>query len=308
MAIYSELAQVEVSRLLDDFDEQLVSYRLLEGGSANTNYYVATRAGDRLLTIGETITIEDLQLLIDLLLHLEHAGFETSKVLMTQDGNPWTMWHGKPVTLKTFIKGHVTDTMSHKELRMLGQTIARLHGVPSPQFLAKKHRYGLEAYDDLTNIYKLTNDFADWLFAIKAELVSAIPQDLPRCLIHGDLFDNNVVITADKKAVILDFEEACHYYRVFDMGMAIVGCCSKEFPDIDSARILVSTYREHGELTDTELSLLPLFCCYAAACTAFWRYRQFHFLKPSPIDQERYRQMKKLADHFRSLPASSFIS
>ena len=308
MAVYSELARVEVQRILSDFGEKAKSYELLSGGSANTNYYVSSNKGDRLLTIGESISEKDLKLLIDLLNHLETNRFDSSRVFFTIEGKPWTYWHGKPVTLKTFVKGRVPVSMNQQDLTLTGLALAHLHKVPAPDFVSTTHRYGLERYEDLENIYKVTNEFAKWLSGIHDHLLAEIPSDLPRCLIHGDLFDNNVVITPDEQAIILDFEEACKYYRVFDIGMAIAGCCCPDEFDPVKARALVAAYMDAGNLTEREQETLPLFCCYAAASTAFWRYRQFHFVKPSPVDQERYRQMKQLADYFRAVPASIFFS
>jgi homoserine kinase type II len=43
--------------------------------------------------------------------------------------------------------------------------------------------------------------------------------------IHGDVFFDNLIVQGDRLMAIIDFEEACHYYRGFDVGMVIVDTC-----------------------------------------------------------------------------------
>ena len=77
-------------------------------------------------------------------------------------------------------------------------------------------------------MYAPESTFYKWLKEIQKYIESYISTDLPKALIHSDIFYNNIIVNKDsEKATIMDFEEACYYYRVFDIGMMIVGTCCR---------------------------------------------------------------------------------
>ena len=55
---------------------------------------------------------------------------------------------------------------------------------------------------------------------------------------------------------IMDFEEARHYYRIFDLGMTIVGTCSKNNTiNFEKANSLLEGYSQKIELLEKEKKL-----------------------------------------------------
>ena len=121
--------------------------------------------------------------------------------------------------------------------------------------------------------------------------------DLPKAFIHGDLFPSNIVIAKGENPIIMDFEQACHYYRVFEIGMAIVGLCRENGQLVWSkAEHLVTGYQTITPLMPIEKEKLNTFIIYAAAATAFWRYRQFNIIAPMEKMKDNYREMSAIAN------------
>ncbi|MFQ3207164.1 MAG: homoserine kinase type II [Glaciecola sp.] len=82
---------------------------------------------------------------------------------------------------------------------------------------------------------------------------SNLSDSLPRGLIHGDLFNDNLVFENGKFKAIIDFEEACFYYSVFELGMAIVGTCfSNTSIDFNKVTALVDGYQQIRPLEPIE--------------------------------------------------------
>ena len=147
------------------------------------------------------------------------------------------------------------------------------------------------------------------MFYILVDLIKGkISPELPRGLIHGDIFYDNVLFTPDKKlAAIIDFEEACHYYKVFDIGMCIVGTCSRKGKlSLAKTKSLVDGYQSKRQLETLEKETLKVFAEYGAVATSFWRFRQHNITKPNEDKANRYLEMKWLADHIHVISKQEF--
>ena len=86
-----------------------------------------------------------------------------------------------------------------------------------------------------------------WLAEEIDYLEQHITDNLPKGLIHGDLFYDNLLfdplsgMPGGFKAII-DFEEACHYHLIFELGMGMVGACVNDITvDLDKARALTKS-------------------------------------------------------------------
>ena len=96
---------------------------------------------------------------------------------------------------------------------------------------------------------------------------------LPKGVIHGDLFRDNVLFEGDRLTGLLDFHHAAVGYLIYDLAVAANDWCS--LPDgrlnASQANALLAAYHRIRPLTDTELAAFPDFMAYAAL--AFWLSR-----------------------------------
>jgi homoserine kinase type II len=105
---------------------------------------------------------------------------------------------------------------------------------------------------------------------------------MARGLIHGDIFWDNLIFKKGTLTAVLDFEETCHYFLLFDLGMAAVGCCSAEgrFQCRKRSPGCYGATKTAALLTDSEKAQFVPFLVYAATATAFWRFRQYNLRYP----------------------------
>jgi len=127
-------------------------------------------------------------------------------------------------------------------------------------------------------------------------------------VIHSDIFYNNVIVSNNgKRATIMDFEEACYYYRVFDIGMVIIGtCCMETSVNREKVQQLLQGYEAENKLLTAEKNALKAFTVYAAAATAFWRHQNFNYVHVVPHMKDHYLAMRNLADAIQLLPDTYF--
>ncbi len=309
MAEYSTLNHKEISEILVQYNiSDFESASILDGGAQNTNYHIVTKKGEYVLTICEKDTLKQSLKQSNLLIHLEKNGFVTSIVMLTKKGSSVSKWQNKPLILKKFINGSVIKSFSEKQYYLLGIELAKLHLISPPEYLPHHFSYGQEYFHEIEKLAPESN-FAIWLKEKHEYILKFIAPDLPKALIHGDIFYNNIIVGGEEIITIMDFEEACYYYRIFDLGMLILGTCAKEKKiDLICASNIMDGYKKHILLEEIELKSLKAFIVYAAVATAFWRFRQFNIIYPDIGLKNHYLEMKDIADSMMVLEDDFFGS
>jgi homoserine kinase type II len=151
------------------------------------------------------------------------------------------------------------------------------------------------------------SQYKAWLVQQLAGYAQHKPIDLPRGLIHGDLFYDNVLFAGQRLKAILDFEEVSCDDLVFDLGMGIVGLCRVGGRAIlEKARALVQGYEQVRVLEDKEKRVLQMCVAYAAATVSCWRYWKYHIAEPDETRAAKYRQMVQVAKRIQGIPQGEF--
>ena len=185
--------------------------------------------------------------------------------------------------------------------------MAKLHQVPQPDFLSIRRPYGVQKYSSIQG-QNIDTEYEDWIAKRLPYLEQEKPQGLPRGLIHGDIFYDNVLFEGTKLKAIIDFEDATSNDKVFDLGMGIVGLCRKGKRVVpEKARALVKGYEQIRELEETEKSALQLYVEYAAATVSCWRYWKYHVDAPSVANADKHWQMVRVAEGVQDIPEARFL-
>lgn len=309
MASYTQLSADEIKVLAGFFGiHEVVSFSPLEVGAANSSLYLITPDGNYVLSVCDGKSPEDIGNLTQLLSYLEDNNFPTNRVIKSPDGSAVTSYQEKPVYLKRFIEGKVYENLNLSMLVQLGERIADLHGIPAPDYLPTAFPYGADFFSEITSS-NLNPQFNKWLERKKREITPIFHFGLPRGLVHGDIFYDNVLFDGDSLTAVIDFEEASNYYLIFDLGMCAVGTCTEERRiSLPKIKALVDGYQSKRELSSLERESLQTFIMYGAAATSFWRFKQYNLVNPDESKSERFREMVDLEDELATIPATQFIS
>jgi homoserine kinase type II len=212
--------------------------------------------------------------------------FENGKSMMVIDGLAWT--------LLPFIEGKWLEP-NHSSLYSLGAIQANLHLVKPPKGLKSDFSMGNTLFERLFSIADENHGWSDFLIMLKSESVllgESIGHDLPRGIIHGDLFPDNVIGTKDKVKSLLDFEEMCHDVLAFDLVMTFVGFgWEGGRPVTERWNSLLAGYQSIRRLNDAEIDALPDLHRLATLSIAAWRYWQFVINLPNTEHTDRYLEM-----------------
>jgi homoserine kinase type II len=215
---------------------------------------------------------------------------------------------GKPAMIKPFIAGQVVKNLDKDMLAQVRATIGKLHQIPKLDYLPDQHAYGLETFPDIID-QGINDAYEEWLGQRYAVLRRLLPVWLPRGLIHGDIFYDNVLFAGKQFKALLDFEEACIYFKVFDLGMAVVGLCTENLKiQLPKVRSLIRGYQKIRQLERAEQGALKLFVEYAAIATSAWRYWKYNIDTPTTEKAEKHQEMFDISMNTNAISNETFIN
>jgi len=126
-------------------------------------------------------------------------------------------------------------------------------------------------------------------------------------LVHGDIFYDNVLFEDENLKAILDFEDVSRIYKIYDLGMAVVGICTEEANIvIKKVRALIDGYQEIRLLEEIEKDSLQLCIEWAAILTSTWRFWKYNIDLPEKDKSEKYMQMVSIAKNASAIPKEEF--
>jgi homoserine kinase type II len=105
-----------------------------------------------------------------------------------------------------------------------------------------------------------------FLAADLAYLEACWPSDLPRGIIHADLFPDNVLFVGEDLSGLIDFYFACNDILAYDVAICLNAWCFE--PDhsfnVTKARAFLNAYGKERPLSGAEQTALPLLARGAA--------------------------------------------
>lgn len=289
------LSESSIAMLEDRYGFNIEHVEQLGAGSGNTNHCLKTNEGAFVLSTIEEQPPEDVANMAQLLSWIERHGFRTSTLKPLINGDSLLMLEGKPAFARSFLAGDTKRVLTNKMAYQLGKSIGDLHALPSPEFLPTSLYYENKQFQQTMDL-GIDTDFEHWLAQVTEHYKRHRFGKIPTGLIHADIFWDNVLFAGEDLVAIIDFELACNYWLVFDVCMAIVGTCA---PDgrlsFSLAANLVRGYQSQRALEPQEMDVLPLFCEYAAATTANWRYWRYRWKEPQHRKVNSYMEMVAIA-------------
>lgn len=308
MAVYTHIQISDVEKMLAPYQIEALDFTPIQGGNTNSNYHIRAEKGEYILTIIEEKSLEEIRYLASLLQCLGEHQFPTSRILTSTANEQVTVYSEQPILVKEWISGSVHENLSADQLGQIGRTMAQLHQIPAPDYLPKLHPYEQQVFSKIIG-KNINTEYESWLKERLQFFEQERPKNLPIGLIHGDVFFDNVLFEKNEIKAIIDFEEACDYYLIFDLAMGILGLCLVGGKiDLDKANVLVTGYEQLRSLTFLEKDTLALFIQHAAVATSCWRFWKYNIHSPSPYLRDKHEEMVGVAKEIGKISKEYFSS
>jgi homoserine kinase type II len=273
MAVYTEVSDIDLEAFLADYEVgKLLAYKGIAEGVENSNFLLHVEAGLFILTLYEKrVSAADLPFFLALMEHLAARGLACPQPVKTKKSVMLGALAGRPAAIVTFLEGVSTRRPTTAQCAALGTALAKLHQAGADFPLTRMNGLSLAAWSALFDSVK---DRADeiqlGLSALIAEelvfLARTWPQNLPRGVIHADLFPDNVLFLGDAVSGLIDFYFACADFLAYDLAVSLNAWCFE--PDfsfnVTKGNALIEAYEGLRKLTPDEAAALPLLARGAA--------------------------------------------
>lgn len=317
MAVYTEVSDEELVQFMDGYDlGEVVSCKGIAEGIENSNFLLTMTAGTFILTLYEKrVDPRDLPFFVGLLDHLAERGLPCPLPVRDRSGEILRALAGRPAAIVTFLPGMWPRRVTPDHCAEVGRALARMHLAGAGFDGGRENALSVPAWRPLLNSAGPEADRVQMGIGTKLnhdldEIEAAWPEDLPRGIIHADLFPDNVFFRGGELTGLIDFYFACRDFLAYDLAICLNAWCfeSDYSFNITKARRLVTGYAGERPLDEAEVAALPLLA--RGAAMRFLLTRIYDWLNtPSgalvtPKDPMEY--MAKLRFHERVRSASEY--
>ncbi len=267
MAVYTEVSDEELTTFIESYDlGQLLSFKGIAEGVENTNYFIHTDIGTYILTLYEKrVNEEDLPFFLDLMTFMAENGINCPLPVEDKKGKALRTLSGRPAALITFLEGIWIRRPKTEHCEALGEVLAKFH-IAGQKFQGRLtnsltlqdwrplyEKFEHQADDVKHGLQKLISNELDFL-------EKNWPQDLPKGIIHGDLFPDNVFFIGKEVSGLIDFYFSCHDILCYDLAICLNAWCFEQDIsfNITKARALLKSYNKIRTIEEHELKALPI--------------------------------------------------
>ena len=289
MAVYTALDRQELESFIEPYGVgPLLSYEGVAAGIENTTYFITTDQsdfpselktsdqGEFVLTVYEATDREELGFFIELTTYLNLKQLPVPCPITNANGEALQMVRGKPALLAAKIPGAHPATPSLNQCTAIAKCLATLHLACLDANFERDDGYDLSWLENSAKVLaeKLTDSDRGLLNEIDhfKKRTSENP-DLPRSIIHNDLFTDNALFDGDDLTAIIDFNSASTGYLIYDLAVVVNSWCSNGNGQLEliKARACLKAYQQVRPFTEDEKRMWNDFLRIAA--TRFWLSR-----------------------------------
>ena len=273
MAVYTDVAAEELAEFLSRYDiGELLSYKGIAEGVENSNFLLHTGKGHFFLTLYEKrVAKGDLPFFLGLMAHLAAHGIRCPQPVPTRAGDVLGTLAGRPAAIIDFLEGMWPRRPNVAHCAAIGEALARLHLAGGDFAMTRPNALSVAGWRPLFDVAASRADqvqpgLREFLGAELDHLEAGWPEDLPRGIIHADLFPDNALFLGEKLSGLIDFYFACNDLLAYDVAICLNAWCFEidHAFNVTKARAFLGAYERVRKLSEGERQALPLLARGAA--------------------------------------------
>ena len=264
MAVYTKLNKENIEEILAGYTiGWLKEFKGIEDGIENTNYFILADNKKYILTIYEKrVKAQDLPFFSDLMTGLHKEKFKCPVPIKNKNSKTISSYKNKNLMIVSFLDGGAKNILSPSNCKSLGQEVARMHLITKNFKIQRQNDLSIGSWrkifeqvkDKCINIHK---DLPKLIESNLIDVEKNWPKDLPKGIIHADLFSDNIFFKDDKFNGIIDFYFSCNDFYAFEIAICFNALCFDGSKDnlsfnVTKAKNFMRGYSQLRKLNDNE--------------------------------------------------------
>ena len=276
MAIYTKISRNDVVSIEKKFNlGKIISFKGIKKGIENTNYLLRTNQNKYILTIfGKRVVRKDIPFFMNLMEKLSNNKINCPKPQKHKKGKYLFYIKKKPAVIVSFVNGKDKNKLNTNHCYQIGKNIAKLHSASKKIKLYRKNSMSVDSWlkilNKIGNKCKNIDPFLKELMnkSLK-DIKSKWPKKLPKGIIHGDLFIDNIFFEKNKFYGYIDFYFASNDFFIYEIAICINALCfdkkkRKFIFNRKKTKNLIKGYTSVRKLSSKEKMALNILCRGAA--------------------------------------------
>tara|TARA_B100001167_G_scaffold173999_1_gene126462 strand:+ start:826 stop:1794 length:969 start_codon:yes stop_codon:yes gene_type:complete len=276
MAVYTKLSENNLKDFFSKYNlGKLLKFQGIQEGIENSNYFVKTDSGKFILTVYEKrVEEKDLPFFMGLMKNIFNENFPSPEPIINKNGNYITEIFGKKAAVVSFLEGASKKNLTPGNCHEVGIYTAKLHMITKNLNIKRTNRLSVNSWRliyrkiqrDCSKIYPdLTKIIERNLEVIEDKW----PKNIPRGIIHADLFPDNIFFKGNKLTGIIDFYFSCYDFYALEIAICLNALCFEGKNEnlsfnVTKAKKFIDGYSSIRKLTEEEKESLKILCHGAA--------------------------------------------
>jgi len=195
---------------------------------------------------------------------LNKANFKCPTPIINKQNKTITDFEGKKLMIVSFLEGKAKQNLSPQNCKSVGLEVAKMHEITKNFKLQRQNDLSVKSWrtlfdsvkDKCSNIHK---DLPKLIEENLKDVENNWPENLPRGIIHADLFHDNIFFIQDKFSGIIDFYFSCEDFFAFEIAICFNALCfdglkSNLSFNVTKAKNFIDGYTSMRKLSDEELN------------------------------------------------------
>jgi len=264
MAVYTKLDHESIEKILSNYSiGRLDKFEDIEEGIENSNFLIWVNQKKYILTIYEKrVKIEDLPFFSDLMTSLNQSNYKCPKPILNKNNKAISNFNNKKLMIVSFIEGRPKGNLSPDNCKSIGIETAKLHELTKKLKIHRTNDLSVNSWR------KMFDQVRDKCVQIHKDLPKLIednlndveknwPKDLPKGIIHADLFYDNIFFDKNQFSGIIDFYFSCNDFYAFEIAICFNALCfdgpknNLSF-NVTKAKSFIEGYNQIRAISDPE--------------------------------------------------------